>query len=440
MNRTAPLFILVVILLLGATPLRADTTAAHAYVLASKANIRKAPKAKATLLGKLSIGTKVDLLQRANGWVQVRNESLTGWTLESLLADYEPTLERLKARYLSVDPKRIAERRTWAERAAAVAPRNPQGIQLLIEALSAAGATEELKRAKEGLRALAPIYFSNGTYSDDPIDATHGTKASQLSCRKQVIRTFTRGAKRPDKTPWETAPKLKQLWRVLHKHCPEFHPDRTLWSLVANEKSNTARWQNIPLQPVARVRTYIELPCEDDYTRPPNGDFTLEFKPKQTSSTPALFLSSFHAPASKEVPFITLKKAKRVPISESLYKTVLHGTESAAGVKEVFIETTVGTIDLDGRPLPNSPLEEKLVVVWDSGERLELFGVKSYHMYSFVGADIQKVILTDSNADGTADFIIHADHDEHVLIELENKKIKSKRILEKAELEPVGGC
>jgi hypothetical protein len=61
-------------------------------------------------------------------------------------------------------------------------------------------------------------------------------------------------------------------------------------------------------------------------------------------------------------------------------------------------------------------------------------------MYSFVGADIQKVILTDSNADGTADFIIHADHDEHVLIELENKKIKSKRVLEKAQLVPVGGC
>ena len=138
-----------------------------------------------------------------------------------------------------------------------------------------------------------------------------------------------------------------------------------------------------------------------------------------------------------------------------LHKTLLQGTQSTARIKEVFIESKMDFLqhfrdmwrDLYAgkkRPPDSSKvrLEEKLVVVWDSGKRLELFGVKSYQQgdgeLGFNPADIQSVILTDSNGDGEVDFIVHAGNDEHVLIETKNQEIKSRHVLENAQPNPFG--
>ena len=417
----------------------------RAYVQASRVNLRKLPSIKGRPLGKLTIGTQVEVLNRKQGWIQIRHADLTGWTLESLLSNEKPTLQGMLDKYNALDKREIKERRSWAERAAALAPHDINAVRLLVDALRAAGDKKRLRKAKQGLKALLPIYFSNGTFSDDPVERTlflpedNVRHPPRLSCRKKFIKKYTHNVPPPANAPWKKTLPTKHAWGFAQKHCSEFSAERTVWSFVANKATKTAQWKNIALQPSVTIRSYMEDGCSGDLVKPPNGDLVFQFNRTSDGPKPSLFLSSLNPPPQKSVPYLKLIKTTEKSVSKNIYRTPLKGAEQVEEIREVFLETHREKFMGEGY-YPNAVRSEKLVVIWSSGSRSEIVTSKGYGHYSWADAGISSVVLTDLDHDKGIDFIVKAKRSQHELVLTQNQEIRIKHTLEPEESEPVGGC
>jgi hypothetical protein len=61
-----------------------------AYVQAARANIRSGPSVRGQVVGKVSKGTKLNVLSRAGKWVQVESGETKGWISGNLLGGRSP--------------------------------------------------------------------------------------------------------------------------------------------------------------------------------------------------------------------------------------------------------------------------------------------------------------------------------------------------------------
>jgi hypothetical protein len=136
-------------------PEKAPAPPATRYVLASVANLRRAPQSDAPLLTKLRIGTPVTVHQVQGAWSEAESHGQRGFVLSELLSDTAPTVEMLTARFDATPADQPAERRKWAERATALDGRSVAAFERLVKALEASGADDAaLARAREHLAGL----------------------------------------------------------------------------------------------------------------------------------------------------------------------------------------------------------------------------------------------------------------------------------------------
>ncbi len=135
----------------------------HRWVVASIANLRSAPDASGALLRRVPIGTRVVVLQDREGWSRVAVDGAAGFLPSPLLVGEPPTVPgMLAALEKATSP---AERRAWAERAAALAPRSAPVLEKLVAALEDAGdpaAAAQVRAAIEQLRGATPAPAPDG--------------------------------------------------------------------------------------------------------------------------------------------------------------------------------------------------------------------------------------------------------------------------------------
>lgn len=123
------------------------------WVVASRANLRSKPSADARLVMKLQIGDEVRLLDKNEEWFKVEVDGgAWGWLLGELLWNRKPTLAALRAELAKATD--VADRRKWAERAAAVAPDDIEVIRELEKVLVKAGDKRALRRARAAIQTI----------------------------------------------------------------------------------------------------------------------------------------------------------------------------------------------------------------------------------------------------------------------------------------------
>ncbi|HET8540790.1 MAG TPA: hypothetical protein VFL83_13045 [Anaeromyxobacter sp.] len=124
----------------------------HRWVVASVANLRGAPDPAAALVRRLPIATRVVVLQERDGWARIVADETDGFLPASLLVAAPPTVAGMIE---ALDRARTpAERRTWAERAAALAPRSLPVLEKLAAALDEAGDAAAAAKVRAGAAQL----------------------------------------------------------------------------------------------------------------------------------------------------------------------------------------------------------------------------------------------------------------------------------------------
>lgn len=126
----------------------------HRYVLASVGLVRSAPDPGAEVIARWPIGARVQLHGRRDRFYQVERDGVRGYLYEALLSEQEPKLVELLARYDALPSEGLEERRTWAERAAALAPEDEGAVRRLVEVLERLGDQKALRRARAGLDSI----------------------------------------------------------------------------------------------------------------------------------------------------------------------------------------------------------------------------------------------------------------------------------------------
>ncbi|MBW8774314.1 MAG: hypothetical protein JF596_04420 [Stenotrophomonas sp.] len=117
------------------------------YVLATAALMRPVPRSEAGLVSRVPIATAVEIECELNGWVRGHTDGdspAVGWIRADLLQAKAPTLESIDSAYAMSGPDL---RKTWAERAVALAPYRARSHQMLIDAFYAAGDGEGARQA-----------------------------------------------------------------------------------------------------------------------------------------------------------------------------------------------------------------------------------------------------------------------------------------------------
>ena len=128
------------------------------FVVASTANVRRSPDAKAEVVARLSIGVELTVLETQGDWAHVKQGAHEGWVLAELLDAEKPTLEAFNARFDATPKSDSKARRKWAERAAALAPSDVPTLQRLVQVLDETQDLVALEHARTGLaRARAKV-------------------------------------------------------------------------------------------------------------------------------------------------------------------------------------------------------------------------------------------------------------------------------------------
>lgn len=119
---------------------KSERSSPRAFVVATRANVRAAPSKRAKSVAVLGIGTEVERVDRAKkGYVRVRLAGgKSGFLRASDLDSTRPTLEVALQRF-DAAPKKSRARRTWIERATALAPGDLDVIDRLQAELLARG-------------------------------------------------------------------------------------------------------------------------------------------------------------------------------------------------------------------------------------------------------------------------------------------------------------
>lgn len=124
------------------------------YVLASVAVVRAAPDPGAEAVARWPIGTRVVVAGRQDRFIRVDQDGVRGFLFEGLLSETEPKLAALIASYDKAPEGAFEERRTWAERAAALAPDDEGAVRRLVDVLDRLGDRKALLRARRGLETI----------------------------------------------------------------------------------------------------------------------------------------------------------------------------------------------------------------------------------------------------------------------------------------------
>ncbi|MAA79587.1 MAG: hypothetical protein CL916_10040 [Deltaproteobacteria bacterium] len=416
------------------------------YIQSSTANLRSEASVKSKVLIGLPIGTKGEAKKKEGTWVYFQSGAHVGWVSSSLLAETKPTLDAALSQYQAA---RKADKRKWIERAAALAPQNKKVITMLIEELDYHGDSDAMKKAQLGLRALQTldsIYFNNESFQDGKPEDYLMLYPSKLSCREEIKAIALRGAQPPSKQmieKWDSwfrdVPK-EDYWSALQQHCFEFHPDKTVWSLIA--KDGLATWKSIELVPKLTVRTYIEEPCVGDRMPPPHAQINLSWQDE-----PELFFSTLTAPKTTSFPFIPMNPPKSNPVPNlfskdgyQIHRSLLTGEQKKFGIHSVYLENEVGDGHYDDGSDPNSVLTTSLVVEWDSGKRSILHSAKGEGKYSYHPPEIRDIVLTDINQDGAPDFLLREENIGYILIETNQESVQETHTIEQSMPQPIGGC
>lgn len=125
-----------------------------AWVRASSLNVRDAPDASAAVRARLALNAKLAIVERRGDWLRVSAPGgEAGWVAAAFVADAPLTLDA--ARQGAADATTDAERLSWWQRAAALAPEDPDVLTRLEAAYTAVGDTERARgvaraRATEG--------------------------------------------------------------------------------------------------------------------------------------------------------------------------------------------------------------------------------------------------------------------------------------------------
>ncbi len=133
---------------------RGTSSPTRMYVQSSTAKLREGPDDKATDFDRLQIGTAVVVSELGPAWVRVSAGHASGWVSRDTLGSEPPTLEWAIAKHDAVPLEDVASRRSWAERAAALAPDDVGALERLIAALERTGDKEALARARRGLEGV----------------------------------------------------------------------------------------------------------------------------------------------------------------------------------------------------------------------------------------------------------------------------------------------
>jgi WD40 repeat protein len=169
-NKKPPLilFLQIVICTLSiyALGVRAEQKPAHvAYTQASLSNLRSGRSINSEIVQKLPINTEVHILDKNAEWIRIElsgKESVQGWLNQSLVAIRPLPLEEALQRYDSL-PESSESRLTWIERAAAIAPKNTDVLNELVQTLQF---HKEFERADQVSKTIAELKTSQ---PDEPL-------------------------------------------------------------------------------------------------------------------------------------------------------------------------------------------------------------------------------------------------------------------------------
>lgn len=175
----------------GAEPVASPPPVEYRFVLASVALVRARPDPGAEVLARRAIGTRVEVKGRAERFLEVESDGVRGYLFEGLLSKSEPKLSELIARHDAAPPDALEDRRTWAERAAALAPDDEEAVRRLVEVLEKLGDQKALHRARRGL---------------DTIRATKAAEATALAAASST-QTSAVSAKAPSRECLDASPK-----------------------------------------------------------------------------------------------------------------------------------------------------------------------------------------------------------------------------------------
>ena len=423
------------------------------YVQSSVANLRAEASVKSNILSSMPIGTKGEVVKQQDGWVHFQTEEHIGWVSTSLLGATEPTLEYALAQFEAIEISNPSERRKWIERAAALAPKNKDVIEMLIHTLEEQGDSSALRKAQLGLRKLKEldaVYFTNNSFQDGSPDDYLEMIPSLLSCREEIRDLGIRDAEPPSEQmmekwgSWGREVPKQEFWPVLHNSCFEFHPKKSIWSLIVAD--GVASWKLLDLEPKLTVRTYLTDPCVGEQTEPPYSQVNLSLKATGRQN-PELYLSTIDTPNTANFPFpsLTIPEAKPVPglvspAGNSIHRSVLSGTRAEFGIRSVYLESEVGDQQYEDGMEKDAVGTISLVVEWESGERAVLHTAHGVGKYSYHPPYIDRIKLTDINHDGFPDFLFQAEDIGYVLVETRQQSIHLIHTIEIPKHAPIGGC
>ena len=420
------------------------------YIQSSTANLRSEASTKSTVLVGLPIGTKGDARKKEGEWVYFQAKENEGWVHTSLLTETQPTLENALAQYKTANR---SDKRKWIERAAALDPQNKEVITMLIEELDYQGDRDAMRKAELGLRSLKTmdsIYFSTKSFQDGAPEDYLMLYPSTLSCLEEIKTIALRGAEPPSEEmqkkwgAWYREVPKEEYWSVLQQNCFEFHPEKTIWSLVAKDGIGT--WQSIEVIPKLTIRSYVNEPCVDEPMPPPFGQINLSWS-TSGEQQPALFFSTLTTPQKTSFPFIPLQRSPKKPVPDlyskdgnQIFRSVLTGAQKDLGIRSIYLEEEIGDGEFEDGSEPNSVLTTSLVVEWESGKRIILHSAIGEGKYSYHPPAILDIVLTDLNQDGAPDFLLREEGIGHMLIETNQESIQKTHTIERSMELPIGGC
>ncbi len=161
-----------------------------AYLHASLANLRDAPDSS-RVVDKLRIGTPLTVMEIRGRWARVAAPHASGWLTLDLIGAQEPTVEWALAQHDALPFADIAGRRTFAERAAALAPQDLGALERLVAALERAGDAAALKKAREGLKSARANLRKDALLGVVVVDGASARAAAQTD--SELVDTFKTG-------------------------------------------------------------------------------------------------------------------------------------------------------------------------------------------------------------------------------------------------------
>lgn len=127
------------------------------YVQADVLRIRTRPDEGAPVLGRLQIGTAVEVSGVRKGWAKVTFNDLSGWASSSLLVDTPLSISDAMGRARTAKGR---DRAMWLDRAVAIDPANTEAWTMLVAAADAADLPERARDARLFLAGAQPIFFT----------------------------------------------------------------------------------------------------------------------------------------------------------------------------------------------------------------------------------------------------------------------------------------